>query len=42
MEEKLGNSTTPMHGVYSMSKGCGKTCPKRFMATIDLNQGFEL
>ena len=42
MEKELGDITTSMHGVHSMSKSCGKTCPERFMATIDLNQGFEL
>ena len=41
MEKELGDFTTSMHGVYSMPESCGKTCSKRFMATIDLNQGFE-
>lgn len=42
MEKELGDFTTPLHGLHSMSEGCGKTCPKRLMATIDLNQGFKL
>jgi len=42
MEKELGDFTTSLHGLHSMSEGCGKTCPKRLMATIDLNQGFKL
>ena len=42
MEKELGDFTTPLHGLHSMSESCGKTCPKRLMATIDLNQGFKL
>ena len=42
MEKELGDFTTPVYGVHSMSEGCGKTCAKRLVATIDLNQGFKL